>query len=62
MKILPASSGVQELSELTSEQKICLLSELDSLYDETDILLIRAEIRFCYFDFGANYGFAYISG
>ena len=40
MKILPASSGVQELSELTSAQKLCLLSELDSLYDETDILLI----------------------
>ena len=40
MKILPASSGVQELSELTREQKLCLLSELDSLYDETDILLI----------------------
>jgi flagellar biosynthesis protein FlhG len=40
MKILPASSGVQELSELTSAQKLCLLSELDSLYDETDIMLI----------------------
>jgi flagellar biosynthesis protein FlhG len=40
MKILPASSGIQELSELTREQKLCLLSELDSLYDETDILLI----------------------
>ena len=40
MKILPASSGVQELSELTSAQKLCLLSELDPLYDETDILLI----------------------
>ncbi len=40
MKILPASSGVQELSELTQAQKLCLLNELDSLYDETDILLI----------------------
>ena len=40
MKILPASSGIQELSELTSAQKLCLLAALDSLYDETDILLI----------------------
>ena len=40
MKIIPASSGVQELSELTQAQKLCLLIELDSLYEETDILLI----------------------
>lgn len=40
MKILPASSGVQELSDLSQAQKLCLLSELNSLYDEIDILLI----------------------
>ena len=31
MMILPASSGVQELSELTPQQKLNLLSELDKL-------------------------------
>jgi flagellar biosynthesis protein FlhG len=40
MKILPASSGVQELSELTKEQKLYLLSEFDSLSERIDILLI----------------------
>ena len=40
MKILPASSGVQELSDLSKAQKLCLLSELNSLHDKTDILLI----------------------
>lgn len=40
MAILPASSGVQELSELTYEQKLCLLSELGRLNKTVDILLI----------------------
>jgi flagellar biosynthesis protein FlhG len=40
MRILPASSGVQELSHLSKAQKLCLLSELNSLQDETDVLLI----------------------
>lgn len=40
MMILPAGSGVQELSELTSQQKLNLLSELDSLDDLIDIMLI----------------------
>jgi flagellar biosynthesis protein FlhG len=40
MKILPASSGIQELSDLSSAQKMCLLSELNSLHDQTDVLLI----------------------
>lgn len=40
MKILPASSGIQELSELTRAQKLCLLSELETLSQETDIILI----------------------
>ena len=40
MKILPASSGVQELSHLDKAQKLCLLSELNALHDETDVMLI----------------------
>ena len=40
MKIIPACSGVQELSDLNQAQKLCLLTELDSLYEETDIFLI----------------------
>ena len=40
VKILPASSGIQELSDLSSAQKLCLLSELNSLYDQIDVLLI----------------------
>ncbi|MDY6986478.1 MAG: MinD/ParA family protein [Thermodesulfobacteriota bacterium] len=40
MTILPASSGIQELSELTKEQKIQILSQLDSLLDPIDVLLI----------------------
>lgn len=40
MKILPASSGIQELADLDKAQKLCLLSELNSFNDETDVLLI----------------------
>jgi flagellar biosynthesis protein FlhG len=40
MKILPASSGIQELTELTSQQRMALLSQLESLNDCTDVLLI----------------------
>ncbi|MCX8042531.1 MAG: MinD/ParA family protein [Desulfobacterota bacterium] len=40
MKILPASSGVQELSELTQEQKLFLLSEFSAFGRHVDILLI----------------------
>ena len=40
MKILPAASGIQELSSLTRNQKIKILTELDSLLDAVDILLI----------------------
>jgi flagellar biosynthesis protein FlhG len=40
MKILPASSGIQELSDLSKDQKLCLLSALNSLHDETDVMLI----------------------
>lgn len=40
MKILPASSGIQELTQLTREQKIDILTQLDSLVDSVDILFI----------------------
>jgi flagellar biosynthesis protein FlhG len=40
MNILPASSGVQELSELTQEQKIFLLSEFESFTDTIDMFII----------------------
>lgn len=40
MKILPASSGVQELSELTQEQKLMLLGEFSSFGSRLDVLLI----------------------
>ncbi len=40
MKILPASSGIQELTRITREQKIRIVTELDMLVDSTDILLI----------------------
>lgn len=40
MKILPASSGIQELTELTSQQRMALLSQLESLNERTDVLFI----------------------
>jgi len=40
MKILPASSGIQELTQLTRDQKIQILTQLDLLIDEVDILFI----------------------
>jgi flagellar biosynthesis protein FlhG len=40
MKIIPASLGVQELTNLTTEQRLLLLSELAPLSKEADILLI----------------------
>ena len=40
MMILPASSGVQELSDLTPQQKLNLLSELDKIDHSFDIMLI----------------------
>jgi flagellar biosynthesis protein FlhG len=40
MKILPASSGVQELAELTQEQKLQLLSEFGSLDESIDYFFI----------------------
>jgi flagellar biosynthesis protein FlhG len=40
MRILPASSGVQELVHLTQEQHSQLLAELDALEEQVDFLLI----------------------
>ncbi len=40
MLILPASSGIQELTQLTQSQKVQILSELDQLIDAVDILFI----------------------
>ena len=38
--ILPASSGIQELTQLSQNQKIQILRELDQVIDSVDILLI----------------------
>ena len=40
MKILPASSGIQELTHLTKDQKIQILTELDLLINDVDVLFI----------------------
>ena len=40
MTILPASSGVQELADLNENQKLFLLTELESLSENINILLI----------------------
>jgi flagellar biosynthesis protein FlhG len=40
MKILPASSGIQELTQLSKEQKIEILTDLDKLLGTVDLLII----------------------
>jgi flagellar biosynthesis protein FlhG len=40
MRILPASSGIQELTNLTRKQKINILTQLDQLIDSVDVLFI----------------------
>jgi flagellar biosynthesis protein FlhG len=40
IKILPASSGIQEMAELSENQKLFLLNELDNYSDNLDIVLI----------------------
>jgi flagellar biosynthesis protein FlhG len=40
LSILPAASGIQELTQLSREQKMRLLSALDQILDSIDILLI----------------------
>ncbi|MGD9084808.1 MAG: MinD/ParA family protein [Desulfobacterales bacterium] len=38
--ILPAASGIQELTQLSKQQKVKILSELDEVIDGMDLLLI----------------------
>lgn len=40
IKILPSGSGVQELSDLSEEQKTLLMAELEEIYKSVDIFLI----------------------
>jgi len=40
IKILPAASGIQELTQLTHDQKMQLFTHLDRLIDDMDVLLI----------------------
>ncbi|MDQ5988358.1 MAG: Flagellum site-determining protein YlxH [Syntrophus sp. SKADARSKE-3] len=40
IRILPSASGVQEMADLTKEQKLTLLDELNSLNEDIDYLLI----------------------
>lgn len=40
IRIMPASSGVQELTQLTDEQKLLFLEMLDELETDVDVLLI----------------------
>jgi len=40
MRILPAASGIQELTQLAHEQKMQFFTNLDRLIDDMDILLI----------------------
>ena len=40
MKILPASSGIQELTHLNKDQKIQILTQLDLMIDSVDVLFI----------------------
>ncbi len=40
IKIIPASSGIQELADLTPEQKICLMNSLDYFDQDIDYMII----------------------
>ncbi|MEW6219228.1 MAG: MinD/ParA family protein [Thermodesulfobacteriota bacterium] len=40
MRILPAASGILELSDLSDSQKLYLLAEVEALAEDVDILLI----------------------
>lgn len=40
VSILPAASGVSELSELSQDEKLMILSELDTLATDADVVLI----------------------
>ncbi len=55
--LLPAASGIQELTDLDYSQRLFLLNELDSLQNEFDILLIDTgagiSANVMYFNFAA---------
>jgi flagellar biosynthesis protein FlhG len=40
IKIIPASSGIQELSDLTNEQQLCLVNSLDYFDQHIDYMII----------------------
>ncbi len=40
IKILPSSSGIQEMAELSEDQKVFLLNELDNYTDNFNVVLI----------------------
>lgn len=56
-QVLPAASGIQELTELDQSQRLFLLDELDSLQDRFDMLLIDTgagiSANVMYFNFAA---------
>lgn len=56
-KLLPAASGIQELTDLDNSQRLFLLNELDSLNDIFDVLLIDTgagiSSNVMYFNFAA---------
>jgi len=57
-KLLPAASGIPELTELDNSQRLLLLDELDSLKDRFDVLLIDTgagiSSNVMYFNFAAT--------
>lgn len=57
IKLLPAASGIQELTDLDGPQKLLLLNELDMLHDMFDVLLIDTgagiSANVMYFNFAA---------
>lgn len=56
-KLLPAASGIQELTELDKTQRLFLLSELDALQEQFDVILIDTgagiSANVMYFNFAA---------
>lgn len=56
-KLLPAASGMQELTELDDNQRRFLLNELDAIHEEFDIILIDTSAgissNVMYFNFAA---------
>lgn len=56
-KLLPAASGIQELTDLDKTQRLFLLNELDALHDLFDVILIDTgagiSANVMYFNFAA---------